>query len=122
MKKNRHMQSASNRSFPLGLSGFSDLFRLKPIVFSFCVVSTSGSWACSLPPEPTLPSADTAVIAEMIKAQKDVKKYMAEANAFLECVKSDVTHNKTLDRMKEIAAEFNGIAASYKARKKAEKK
>lgn len=68
-----------------------------------------------------MPSAETAVIAEMIKAQKEVKKYIAEANAFLECVKSDASHNKMLDRMKEIAAEFNGITASYKARKKAKK-
>ncbi len=72
--------------------------------------------ACTKPEAPVLPDADTAVTAQMIKAKNEVKAYMANAQAYLECVKSTREHNAMVDEMQKLADSFNSIVRDYKAR------
>lgn len=74
------------------------------------------SMACTKPTAPTLPDAATAVTAQMIKAKNEVKAYMADAQAYLDCVKSTAAHNTMVDEMQALANTFNQIVRNYKAR------
>ena len=74
------------------------------------------SKACEEPTEPTLPNAETTVTAEMVKAQNDVKEFIAAAEHYLSCVRSDAKHNKMVSRMEEVAAEFNQVVRAFKER------
>lgn len=71
--------------------------------------------ACSKPAAPLLPDASTAVTAQMVKAKNEVKAYMAEAEAYLECA-STTEHNQMVDNMKQLADGFNSAVRQYKAR------
>ena len=73
--------------------------------------------ACKEATLPQLPKADTAVLAEMVKAQKEVKKYLQTSEEFLKCVRDDRRHNDVVDKMHDLAARFNTLTKAYKARK-----
>jgi hypothetical protein len=77
---------------------------------------SSASMACSKPEKPALPVAEDAVLAQMVKAQKDVKKYIKQSNQFLECVKSNNKHDRMVSEMKAVGKSFNKIVKVYKAR------
>jgi len=85
------------------------------IVFGALTFSSLSN-ACDAPAEPSIPNADTTVTAEMVKAQNDVKAYMAAAEAYLSCVRSDAKHNEMVSRMEEVAAEFNDAVRTFKSR------
>ena len=74
------------------------------------------SASCKSPAEPTLPSIDTAVLAEMVKASKDVKKYIADANKYLGCTRNDSDHDRVVERMRIVADSFNALTTTFKAR------
>lgn len=78
----------------------------------------SSANACIEPLPPILPDPQVAVIAEMVKAQKEMKRYVAEQEGFLQCVESAEEHNQAIDRMKAMAARFNHIIREYKTRVK----
>lgn len=78
---------------------------------------TQISAACEAPAEPNIPNAETTVTAEMVKAQKDIKAYMAAAEAYLSCVRSSSKHNKMVTRMQEVADDFNKVVRAFKERK-----
>ena len=92
--------------------------------FKLCIVVLMASIgqfaaaACMAPAEPALPNAETAVLAEMVKAAKDVKAFIAEANKYLGCVQSTQAHDKMVDRMHVVADDFNGLTTMFKARAK----
>jgi len=91
------------------------------MVFSLCTLillslSSQQLLACSRPTAPELPDAATAVTPQMIKAKNDVKAYVGEAKAFLDCTKSTKKHNRMVDEMNSVASEFNSIVRAYKAR------
>lgn len=81
-------------------------------------VTHQAAAACKAPVEPTLPNVDTAVLAEMVKAAKDVKQYLADGNKYLGCVRSDSEHDRTVERMRLLADNFNELTTTFKARAK----
>ena len=92
-----------------------------PMALSLCTVIILGLcsynvMACSRPSVPELPDAATAVTPQMIKAKNDVKAYVSEAKAFLECTKNTKKYNKMVDEMNKVAGDFNTIVRAYKAR------
>jgi len=91
------------------------------IILSLCAfillsLTSTQLLACTRPSAPVLPDAATAVTPQMIKAKNDVKAYVKEAKAFLDCTKSTKKHNKMVDEMNKVAGEFNNIVRAYKAR------
>ncbi len=80
---------------------------------------SGGLYADCTPPEPPqIPDAETTVTAEMVKAQNDVKAFMAEAEAFLKCNRNTSRHNKMVDTMNDVGKSFNDVVKAYKARLK----
>jgi len=74
--------------------------------------------ACKAPKPPELPDAKTAVLAQMVKAKKEVKVYMGSAKAFLACTHSDSKHDRVVTQMRQTAKQFNKIVKAYKSRVK----
>jgi hypothetical protein len=94
---------------------------MKPKLLIVLLTASMAQYAsagCRQPDEPTLPNVDTAVLAEMVKAAKDVKKYIADANKYLECARNDSSHDKVVERMRTIADNFNALTTTFKARVK----
>jgi hypothetical protein len=79
-------------------------------------VSSHTLAACEEPSPPELPNAQTAVIAEMVKAKKDVKKYMDAAKEYTACTRNDMRHDRVVDSMNDIAKQFNELVQAYKER------
>ena len=74
------------------------------------------TFACTKPVAPELPDISTAVTAQMVKAKNEVKAYMTDAEAYLDCVKDDIEHNAMVDDMQKLAEKFNAMVRTYKAR------
>lgn len=90
--------------------------------------------ACSYPEVPKdLPSGDTESQEEMVVAQKAVKSFVAEMEAYLACLDTDIEalgaeatdehrlirdkrYNAAVDVMDATAAQFNEAVRAYKAR------
>ncbi len=89
---------------------------IKVTALALSTVLFSGlSQACTKPEAPVLPDAATAVTAQMVKAKNEVKAYMTNAEAYLECA-SAAEHNKMVDNMNEVANGFNDAVRAYKER------
>ena len=89
------------------------------IFISTAFISFGASAACDKPESSSLPDADTAVTAQMVKAKHDVTQFLEDANAYLECVSSSRKHDKMVDEMHYVGNSFNKIVRNYKARKSA---
>jgi hypothetical protein len=74
------------------------------------------SLACSKPAQPELPEVGSAVLAQMVKAQKDVKKYLALSDEYLACEKDKGQYNIMIDEMKLVGDNYNALVRDYKAR------
>lgn len=92
------------------------MIRKLTIVSLATFISLSASASCVKPASPQLPDANTAVMAQMIKAKKDVKTYMKQANVYLECVSSDMHHDMMVKNMKKTGDDFNQSIRTYKER------
>jgi len=92
---------------------------LTSIAVLFVFVSAK-TFACEKPAPPGLPDAGTAVLAQMTKAQNEVKTYMAAAEAYLTCLGGgDVNnHNAAIKEMEQLADTFNALIREFKARMK----
>jgi len=88
------------------------------VIFLSAVLFSSAGWACTAPAAPTLPDPQAAVLAEMVKAQKAVKKYVAAGEEYLKCEKNTAKYNDMVDSMKGIGADFNARIKQFKALKK----
>ena len=73
-------------------------------------------YSCDQPLVPDLPDPSKAVLAEMVKAQNEVKQYLKLADDFLKCTKDDAQHDLVVDRMRDIGTKFNDVVKAYKAR------
>jgi hypothetical protein len=86
---------------------------------------------CVYPPAIDVPDGATASNEEMISGQKAVKSYMAEMEAYLECLDKETAelteketpeqkaihtqrHNAAVDAMEATAAKFNEEVREYK--------
>lgn len=86
-------------------------------IFTF-VLCSPAVLACSPPAPPGIPDPSTAVLAEMVKAQKDVKKFIADAEVYLECEKDTGAYNAMVDTMKATGDNFNQAIRAFKAKLK----
>ncbi|MCR8924137.1 hypothetical protein NO559_15235 [Dasania sp. GY-MA-18] len=79
------------------------------------------AWAaCKEAKIPYLPNPNMADIGEMLEAQAAVKNYMQRQQSFLACSRDGVRHNRAVDRMHEVAKEFNKITRRFKAKQQSE--
>ncbi|HEY7884072.1 MAG TPA: hypothetical protein VIC08_03895 [Cellvibrionaceae bacterium] len=76
------------------------------------------SQACSEPAKPDeFPDPATAVTAQMVKANNDVKAYVAAMEEYLGCAGlSRGEQRSRLDELKEYAESFNVLIREFKAR------
>ena len=79
-------------------------------------VSNSAFAACTSHEAPALPDPETAVLAQMVKAQNEVKNYIKSQEAYLSCTKSGLRYDRAFKEMKRVASDFNSITKAYKAR------
>ncbi len=63
-----------------------------------------------------MPNPDMASEYEMLQAQLAVKHYLATQEQYLNCVQNHRKHNKVIDRMHDIADQYNRRAKRYKTR------
>ena len=88
---------------------------------------------CSQPSAPALPDGATSDLETMVAGQQAVKAYVAETEAYLDCLTAEgeaaaeeetpeeqlariEQHNKAVDEMEAVAAEFNEEIREYKAK------
>jgi hypothetical protein len=88
---------------------------------------------CSRPPAPDLPDGSSSDLDAMVQGQQAVKAYVAETEAFLECLTAEgeaaaevetpeeqlariERHNEAVDEMEAVAGRFNEEIAEYKAK------
>ncbi|MEX2496469.1 MAG: hypothetical protein WD448_10295 [Woeseia sp.] len=97
------------------------------------------AFACDYPSKVSVPNGSTASQEEMIEGQRAVKQYVADMEAYLECIveeeksaraamelepedeeQREITltkkYNAAVGEMEKVAAEFNAEVQSYKAR------
>ena len=91
----------------------------KIVAITAALTVSSFTFACEKPAQPALPELEGAVVAQMVKAQSEVKKYLAASEAYLECVNSTSKHNAMVSEMKLVGNNFNELIRAFKARQKA---
>ena len=73
--------------------------------------------ACTAPEDPAIPEGNTATGADMFKAKKDIESYMESAEAFLNCGGvPTMQYNRMVDKMEQVAKQFNSSLRAYKAK------
>lgn len=80
------------------------------------VVLPGISYACKAPEPPNFPDPKKAELAEMVKTQKALKKYLSASRDYLGCVRNDLKHDAHVAQMKQIADKYNEVSLLYKAR------
>ncbi len=87
-------------------------------VLTLASTISSGAYACSKPAvKPEFPDPQTAVSAQMVKANNEVKTYVKEVQDYLGCARlSKSAEKKELDELKAYADSFNEIIRAYKAK------
>jgi hypothetical protein len=90
------------------------------ITLAGCLCSAiSHAEICRGPSAPTtFPEPATASDADILAAQQDVKKYLADTEQTLKCLSAthnDAGYNHAVEDMQRIAAAFNGVLRAYRA-------
>lgn len=89
-------------------------------VVGFLASAASRADICHSPSAPrTLPEPATASDADMVAAQVDVKKYLADMEGSLKCMSEthdESGYNHALEDMQRVAGAFNGLLRAYRAR------
>ena len=87
---------------------------------------------CAIPEVVTVPDGRTATEEEMLAGQKQVKQYMANMQAYLDCIDAEASaigeeqtdeqrathlqmYNAGVDALESLAAQFNAEVKAYKA-------
>lgn len=88
------------------------------VAFALTTTLSSGAYACAKPvAKPEFPDAETAVSAQMVKANNDVKAYVKEMQEYLGCARLSKSAEKNeLDELKAYAESFNQVIRAYKAK------
>jgi hypothetical protein len=96
----------------MNMRGFLNVF------FTFLLLGAAHTHACNEPTPPAIPDPNTAVLAEMVKAQKDVKKFIAAGDSYLKCQKNDTKYNSMVSLMQSTGDNFNKAIKAFKAKVK----
>lgn len=91
------------------------LLTISTLLVSVCMPTLAWS-SCQEAQAPGLPNPDLAGEAEMLRAQREVLRYIALQEQFLDCVRNTRMHNQAVERMHEVANKYNSTARRYKAR------
>ncbi|MGK0441195.1 MAG: hypothetical protein ACJA0N_000992 [Pseudohongiellaceae bacterium] len=94
----------------------------KGLIFGLLsIFLVSQAWsACKEAEVPYLPNPEIAGFGEMLDAQAAVKSYIQRQQMFLDCSRNSSRHNRALDRMHNVAKEFNKITRRFRAKKASE--
>lgn len=77
----------------------------------------SGAFAaCDKPDAPVIPDPASAVTAQMVKAQNDVKSFISSAEQYIKCERRDNQREAMASEMEAVADKFNQSIREYKAR------
>ena len=98
------------------------------------------SFACDYPARLSIVNGSTATQEEMVQSQRDVKKFVAEMEVYLECILEEEKttradggeltpedeqqreemlnkkYNAAVEEMEKVAAQFNSEVQAYKAK------
>jgi len=102
------------------------------LILGLMLASSLALAECDRPTAPALPDGETADLQTMVDGQKAVKSYVAEAEAYLDCINAETAaageganpdeqlariekHNAVVDEMETVAAAFNEEIREYKA-------
>lgn len=109
------------------------------ILSTTLILSASAVFACEYPDRVLIPNGNSATQEEMIEGQRGVKKYVADMEAYLECIveeekqaRADMDdlapeveqerenmmnkkYNAAVDEMERVAAQFNAEVQAYRA-------
>ncbi len=107
---------------------------MKLIIGLFFLLATNLVLAeCARPTAPQLPDGGSSDLETMVEGQKAVKAYVAETEAYLDCLNEEGAaaaeeetpeeqharielHNQAVDDMDAVAAAFNEEIREYKAK------
>ncbi len=99
--------------------------------FLALLLTTQAYAECVRPEAPVIPDGSTADLATMVEGQKAVKAYVADSEAYLDCLNKEgeasmetesdeekmariEEHNSSVDSMEAVANEFNEEIREYK--------
>ena len=107
--------------------------RISSLVISVCAAlfALSAQSACPYPEDVKVPNGNTSTTEEMVAGQARIKQYMAEMEAYLDCLDREAAelgrdetaeelqlhnqrHNSAIDEMEKVAADFNEQVRAYK--------
>ena len=107
---------------------------MKLIASAILLLATNLAFAeCTRPTPPQLPDGATSDLETMVAGQKAVKAYVAETEAYLDCLTAEgeaavdeetpeeqlarvEEHNQAVDEMEAVATDFNEEIREYKAK------
>lgn len=93
------------------------MLKTKLLASAIAIGFSFNTWAgCDKPDAPAIPDAQTTVTAEMVKAQNDVKQFIAAAESYLKCNKNTTRHNDMVAEMQAVGDEFNEAIRAFKER------
>ena len=114
--------------------------KFETAVGALFLVAASAATACDYPAKVELPDGNTATREEMLAGQRDVKQYVADMEAYLECIvneeqvaRADMVdldpedeqqredmlnkkYNAAVDEMETVAANFNAEVQTFRGR------
>ena len=112
---------------------------IKAILGITLIFGAQAAFACDYPTRVLVPNGSTATKEEMVEGQRGVKTYVAEMEAYLECIVAEEKstrntmgnleanqeqeredmlnkkYNAAVDEMERLAAQFNSEVQAYKA-------
>ena len=107
--------------------------RISHLIILVCAASFASTAyaACPYPEGVAIPDGSTATTEQLVDAQSRIKQYMAEMEAYLECLDREEAaldreptaeelqmhnqrHNLAVDEMEKVAADFNEQVRAYK--------
>ncbi len=116
----------------------------KFLIILACSLAANLTWAeCSRPDKPDTPNGKKASMEEMVAGQKDVKAFVADAEAYIACLEEEEKaelaagapeteeakaafmekskarlekHNGAVEDMEVVAADFNNAIKEFKAK------
>ena len=80
------------------------------------VFSSASVCACDKPEAPEIPDPSTAVTAQMVKAQNDVKAYVQQTEEYIKCERRSRARDDAAAELERVASEFNKSIKAYKER------
>ena len=113
---------------------------IKAALITSFVIATQSALSCEYPERVLIPNGNTASKEEMVTGQRGVKKFVAEIEAYLECIveeekiaRNEITdlqpedeqeredmlnkkYNAAVDEMERVAAQFNSEVQAYRAK------